>query len=235
MGPPMAKRPLKALLISQDTALAKALGRAPEPLGLTVLKSSPPMGARGKISWGSGLKGDNSLLIVDGRDYLASFLGTPSTNGQAPPTLLLLKEEVLSTIREPLHADEVIILPLRPGEVRLRVGQLLGERVYGRRLGSSPSSEGPGDLSLDADRYEITLDGIPLELTYLEFEFLKYLMTHPERTLTREHLLNQVWGEDYLGGTRTVDVHIRRLRAKLERGNRDFIKTVRGVGYQFLV
>ena len=186
----MAKRPLKALLISQDTALAKALGRAPEPLGLTVLKSSPPLGARGKISWGAGLKDDNSLLIVDGRDYLAGFIGTPGANGQAPPTLLLLKEEMLSTIREPLHVDEVIVLPLRPGEVKLRVGRLLGERAYGRRLESS--SEGPGGLSLNADRYEITLDGIPLELTHLEFELLKYLMTHPERTLTREHLLNQV-------------------------------------------
>jgi hypothetical protein len=230
----MAKRLLKALLISQDTALAKTLGRALKPLGLTVLKSSPPLGARGKTSWGSELKGDNSLLIVDGRDYLAGFIGTPEANGQGFPTLLLLKEEMLSAIREPLHADEVIVMPLRPGEVRLRVGQLLGERAYGRRPGPSPSPEGPGDLSLDADRYEIALDGTPLELTYLEFELLKYLMTHPERTLTREHLLNQVWGKDYLGGTRTVDVHIRRLRAKLERGNRDFVKTVRGVGYQFL-
>ena len=218
----------EVILLSRDRRLARTIGQTLEPLGLRVAPSSPP-----DVLPSPSHSGRPSLLIVDGRDYLAGFTGVPWPDGQAPPTLLLLQEEALPGIKAPLQADEVMILPLRPGELRLRVGQLLGRRVYGRGVGPSPSPPGPGVLSLDADQYEIALDGIPLELTYLEFELLKYLMTHPGRTLTREHLLNQVWGEDYLGGTRTVDVHIRRLRAKLERGNREFIKTVRGVGYRF--
>jgi DNA-binding response OmpR family regulator len=88
-------------------------------------------------------------------------------------------------------------------------------------------------LRLDEERYEITLGGKPMDLAFREYELLKHLMTHPGRTFTREHLLARVWGEDYLGGTRTIDVHIRRLRIKLEAGGRERIKTVRSVGYKF--
>jgi DNA-binding response OmpR family regulator len=77
------------------------------------------------------------------------------------------------------------------------------------------------------------LDGSPVELTYKEFELLRFLASRPGKVFTREVLLRQVWGYDYFGGARTVDVHIRRIRSKIERGGRTYIRTVRGVGYVF--
>jgi DNA-binding response OmpR family regulator len=91
-----------------------------------------------------------------------------------------------------------------------------------------------GALAIDFEKYEVYVNGQPQELTYKEFELLKFLATHPGKVLTREVLLNKVWGYDYYGGTRTVDVHIRRLRSKLETGRRIYIETVRNVGYKFV-
>ncbi|MBI2881239.1 MAG: response regulator transcription factor [Candidatus Tectomicrobia bacterium] len=131
-------------------------------------------------------------------------------------------------------------LPIRPQELRLRVRNLLGPSLYGPLRQPSAGSSSAGrrkrraGLELDEERYEISLDGEPLSLTFREYELLKYLMTHPGRTFTREHLLTRVWGEDYLGGTRTVDVHVRRLRMKVEAGGRACIRTVRSVGYKFV-
>ncbi|MBI3087283.1 MAG: winged helix-turn-helix transcriptional regulator [Candidatus Omnitrophica bacterium] len=91
-----------------------------------------------------------------------------------------------------------------------------------------------GALAMDFERYEVHVRGEPVDLTYKEFELLKFLATHPGRVFSREALLDKVWGYDYYGGTRTVDVHVRRLRAKLETGRRVYIQTVRNVGYKFL-
>ena len=77
------------------------------------------------------------------------------------------------------------------------------------------------------------MDGNQLDLTYTEFELLKFLVAHPGRVLSREELLKNVWGYDYYGGTRTVDVHVRRLRAKLSTEYDQCIGTVRNVGYRF--
>lgn len=89
------------------------------------------------------------------------------------------------------------------------------------------------DLVVEPESYRATLNGTPLELTFMEFELLKFLMSHPGRVFTREALLSRVWGYEYFGGVRTVDVHIRRLRAKLGDDHARFIETVRGVGYRF--
>ncbi|MBI1991625.1 MAG: response regulator transcription factor [Candidatus Omnitrophica bacterium] len=90
-----------------------------------------------------------------------------------------------------------------------------------------------GGLVIDFERYEVHVKGEPVDLTYKEFELLKFLATHPGKVFTREVLLDKVWGYDYYGGTRTVDVHIRRLRAKIETGPTAYIETVRNVGYKF--
>jgi two-component system alkaline phosphatase synthesis response regulator PhoP len=90
-----------------------------------------------------------------------------------------------------------------------------------------------GNLVIDPAKYEVTVDGWPIVLTLKEYELLKYLAARRGRVITREVLLEQVWGYDYYGGTRTVDVHIGRLRTKIETGKYSFIKTVRGVGYVF--
>ena len=90
-----------------------------------------------------------------------------------------------------------------------------------------------GGLEIDEDRYEVRVGGAPVELTYKEFELLRFLMSRPGKVFTREMLLEQVWGYDYFGGSRTVDVHIRRIRSKIEQEGHAYIRTVRGVGYIF--
>ena len=90
-----------------------------------------------------------------------------------------------------------------------------------------------GDLSIDLERYEVTVAGRRVSLTYKEFQLLVLLASNPGRVYTREALLSQIWGYDYLGGTRTVDVHIRRLRSKVESPGRSFVETIWNVGYRF--
>ena len=92
-----------------------------------------------------------------------------------------------------------------------------------------------GDLSIDEATYQARVGGRALDLTFKEFELLKYLAQHPGRVFTRDQLLQEVWGYDYFGGTRTVDVHVRRLRAKLGTDHESLIGTVRNVGYRFVL
>ena len=92
-----------------------------------------------------------------------------------------------------------------------------------------------GELVIDEHSYSAKLRGRPLDLTYKEFELLKYLAQHPGRVFSRAQLLQEIWGYDYFGGTRTVDVHVRRLRAKLGPENETLIGTVRNVGYRFVI
>jgi DNA-binding response OmpR family regulator len=102
-----------------------------------------------------------------------------------------------------------------------------------RRLGAAQeASIRLGACAINSDTYQVTIDGRPLDLTYKEFELLKFLAQHPGRVFTRGALLREVWGYDFYGGTRTVDVHIRRLRAKLGPEHEHLIETVRGVGYR---
>ena len=90
-----------------------------------------------------------------------------------------------------------------------------------------------GHLVINLEKYEVSLNGTSLTLTFKEYELLKFLATHPGKVFTRDVILNKVWGYDYYGGTRTVDVHIRRLRSKLEESSQTYLETVRGVGYKF--
>jgi len=91
-----------------------------------------------------------------------------------------------------------------------------------------------GDLIIDVSRYEVTLSGSKLELTFKEYELLKFLASNKGRVYSRDQLLDKIWGYDYYGGTRTVDVHIRRLRSKIEDRRHAFIETVRNIGYKFI-
>ena len=128
--------------------------------------------------------------------------------------------------------DDVILAAAGPAEVEARLRLAVG------RLTSATAAAGGlirgGELTIDPDTYAAKLKGRPLDLTYKEFQLLHFLATHPSRVFTREQLLSEVWGYDYFGGTRTVDVHVRRLRAKL--GDLEsLIGTVRNVGYRFNV
>jgi DNA-binding response OmpR family regulator len=124
-------------------------------------------------------------------------------------------------------ADELLYPDAPAAEVQVRLAMLR------RRTGGA--AEGAirlGRLTLSADTYQVTVDGRPLDLTYKEFELLRFLASRPARVFTRAALLREVWGYDFYGGTRTVDVHIRRLRAKLGPEHEHLIETVRGVGYR---
>ena len=99
--------------------------------------------------------------------------------------------------------------------------------------GASPELASYGDLVLNFETYQAGIEGKPLDLTYMEYELLKFFVTHPGKVFTREQLLSRVWGYEYYGGARTVDVHVRRLRAKLGEEHANLIQTVRSVGYRF--
>ena len=122
--------------------------------------------------------------------------------------------------------DDFIVEPFSAAELEVRIRRLLGERHDAEVI----RVEG---LEIVPDSYEVSVDGRPLKLTFKEYELLKHFATNPGRVLTRQALLNQIWEYDYYGGTRTVDVHVRRLRAKLGSRYSEFIKTVRQVGYKF--
>jgi DNA-binding response OmpR family regulator len=124
-------------------------------------------------------------------------------------------------------AEELLYPGAPAAEIRLRLAML--RRRHGRGDGSVLRL---GALALDLDSYRVTLAGRPLDLTYKEFELLRYLAARPGRAFTRPVLLREVWGYDFYGGTRTVDVHVRRLRAKLGPEHEGLIETVRGVGYR---
>ena len=147
------------------------------------------------------------------------------------PILLLLEPDRLVAIQAPIEADDVLVKPVREEELLCRVRNLCHRSTQEAEGGRTLQSKG---LTLDESRYEIRLDGELIDLTYREFELLKHLLNNPERVFDREQLLNLVWGIDYLGGPRTVDVHIRRIRSKIEIRGYSFISTVRGVGYKFI-
>ena len=128
-----------------------------------------------------------------------------------------------------LKVDDFFIWPCRPLEVLVRVRHALW-----KLSGLDPSNViRANELIIDTANYKVYLDSSPVDLTYKEYELLRFLATNREKVFTREALLNRVWGYDYFGGARTVDVHIRRLRGKIESRTTTYIETVRNVGYRF--
>ena len=131
---------------------------------------------------------------------------------------------------------DFVIASASPAELAARLRLLESSVVADSNAGPSGSSDESilevGDIVIDTDAYTVRLHGQTLDLTYKEFELLKYLAANQGRVLTRQALLDAVWGDDYIGGSRTVDVHVRRLRAKLGGEHDHLIGTVRNVGYR---
>ena len=146
------------------------------------------------------------------------------------PVLLLVTGAELGELelREDLF-DDFCLSPFHPREVEARLRHLFWRTGRGAR----PEIVEYGDLMLNLETYQAGLAGSPLDLTYMEYELLKFFTTHPGKVFTREQLLSRVWGYEYYGGARTVDVHVRRLRAKLGEEHAGWIQTVRSVGYRF--
>ncbi|HZD80868.1 MAG TPA: response regulator transcription factor [Actinomycetota bacterium] len=147
--------------------------------------------------------------------------------GATPPAIALLERRDLERLPWDQSADEILFPSTSAAEVRLRLSML--RRRWGIGEGSTIRL---GPMILDTDGYRVVVSGRALDLTYKEFELLRHLASHPGRVFTRPTLLREVWGYDFYGGTRTVDVHVRRLRAKLGPEHEHLIGTVRGVGYR---
>ena len=148
-------------------------------------------------------------------------------DGGAPVLVVATRAQ---TVRLPLEAcDDFVLSPLDPGEVALRLRRLRAQ------AGDEPVQDVIRfkDLELNLATYQARLGGTPIDLTFMEYELLRFFASHPARAWSREQLLSRVWGYDYFGGARTVDVHVRRLRAKLGETRASWITTVRSVGYRF--
>lgn len=173
------------------------------------------------------------LLIVDARQDLAgakSLCKILGASGLSMPILLILTEGGLTAVSADWGVNDVILDSAGPAEVDARIRLSIG-RATQEQTGAKIQASG---VVIDEASYSAKVHGKPLDLTFKEFELLRFFATHPSRVFTREQLLSEVWGYDYFGGTRTVDVHVRRLRAKLGELEQ-LIGTVRNVGYRFNV
>ncbi len=175
-------------------------------------------------------------ILVDARRELAhakSLCRLLRTTGLDCPLLVIVTEGGLAALTAEWGADDVLLNTAGPAEVEARLRLAAGRRA-GQMADAAPDEIQSGDLTIDEATYAARLHGRVLDLTFKEFELLKFLAQHPGRVFTRAQLLQEVWGYDYFGGTRTVDVHVRRLRAKLGPEHEALIGTVRNVGYRFV-
>ncbi|WP_062431325.1 response regulator transcription factor [Herbidospora daliensis] len=175
-------------------------------------------------------------ILVDARRELVqakSLCRLLRTTGIDCPLLVIVTEGGLAAMTAEWGADDVILDTAGPAEVEARLRMAIGKMSLAAAE-EVPDEIRSGDLAIDEATYTARLRGRALDLTFKEFELLKYLAQHPGRVFTRAQLLQEVWGYDYFGGTRTVDVHVRRLRAKLGAEYEALIGTVRNVGYRFV-
>ena len=173
------------------------------------------------------------VVFVDARGDLVaakSLCKILNTTGLDSPLIAVVTEGGLTAVSSDWGIDDVILVTAGPAELDARVRLAVGRRSTEQTSTRIQTS----GVTIDESSYSAKVHGKPLDLTYKEFQLLHFFATHPSRVFTREQLLSEVWGYDYFGGTRTVDVHVRRLRAKL--GDLEqLIGTVRNVGYRFNV
>jgi len=176
-------------------------------------------------------------IFVDARRDLPNtkaFTKLITTTGVSTPIVVITTEGGLSAINADWQIADVILDTAGPAEIDARIRIVIGKDAI-NQLAKNPSLKEirSGEVVIDEDSYTAKIKGRTLDLTFKEFELLKYLAQHPGRVFSRSQLLQEIWGYDYFGGTRTVDVHIRRLRSKLGPEFESVIDTVRNVGYRF--
>jgi DNA-binding response OmpR family regulator len=175
-------------------------------------------------------------LLVDGRRDLAHVRALTRLirqTGVDCPVILITTEGGLAAVNAEWGIDDFLIDVAGPAEVEARLRLAIGRSAVAEEVESDGEMR-LGDLTIDESAYSARLRNRSLDLTFKEFELLRFLATHSGRVFTRAQLLQEVWGYDYYGGTRTVDVHVRRLRAKLGAEHEGLIGTVRNVGYRFV-
>ena len=175
------------------------------------------------------------LLLIDGTGDVDAAEETARRMSLAweiglPPVLVVVNRDTISSFRFEMGADDFVLDSASVEEISARLA------LVARRAGHGDEATvlKVGDLTVNPDNYQVYVHGRPLDLTYKEFELLKFLAQRPGRVCDRDLLLREVWGYDYYGGTRTVDVHIRRLRAKLGAEHETLIETIRNVGYRLV-
>ncbi len=176
-------------------------------------------------------------LFLDARRDLTaakSLSKLITTTGAGCPVILIATEGGMPAMGFEWGFDDLILDNAGPAEVEARI-RIAIEKLTASRIAADPTSGEikSGEIVIDEKSYTAKIKGQALDLTFKEFELLKYLAQHPGRVFTRSQLLQEIWGYDYFGGTRTVDVHIRRLRSKLGAEFEAIIGTVRNVGYRF--
>jgi DNA-binding response OmpR family regulator len=171
---------------------------------------------------------DADVLLVELGDHPIRRLREVSRIAEeiALPIVLVLTVDQLALIESAGGISDFIVSPVDPLELRLRVQRLIRDEPSDHLVVFK-------DLELNTLNYQATLAGAPIDLTFMEYELLRFLVDNPIRVWSREQLLSKVWGYEYYGGARTVDVHIRRLRSKLGEERASWITTVRSVGYRF--
>ncbi len=217
----------KVLLISRTTRLHDRMRELSHELDISVLLATPDTFDQAITS-----TADFGLVTLDlagiSDDLVSRVVAYSSENG-CIPILLVTDEDRLGQLRMPVQGRNDFILSTgSAAEFEVRMTQLLwpGEE-------NTPSDIVVIDnMTINLATYQITIDDKPVDLTLMEYSLLSFLATHPSRAYSRETLLHRVWGFEYCGGTRTVDVHIRHIRQKLG-DDAHYIETIRGVGYKF--
>ncbi len=213
----------RVLLLSDLPAHIQAVNAALSRDGVAVrIETNVERGLAVLLQWRP------ELLIVD-CTFVSPGAALEVLQRDGLAMIALVDERTVEEIASVAAVDDFILAPPAPLELRARAMRLgagddqVDERSEILRRGS---------LQIDVERYKVTVSSAVVDLTYKEYELLRFLASNPGKPFTREVLLNQVWGYDYYGGSRTVDVHVRRIRAKIE-DQEQFIETVRNVGYRF--
>jgi DNA-binding response OmpR family regulator len=176
-------------------------------------------------------------LLIDGRHNLSSVRSLCRIIQHTSirvPVLVVVTEGGLAAVSADWGVDDVVLSSAGPAEVEARL-RLAQGRLAMADATNAEVVVGGGGLTIDESSYSARINDRDLDLTFKEFELMKFLAQHPGRVFTRQQLVDEVWGMDYFGGTRTVDVHVRRLRAKLGPEHEQLIGTVRNVGYRFVL
>ncbi len=189
-----------------------------------------PLGSTVAMVQGAG----PDVVMVDAREQLVAARNCAQLlkgSGFSSPLLMVLTEGGMAAVAPHWMVDDIVLEAVGPAELEARLRLLASQSL--EEAEPEQTVIRVGGITVDEASYSARLQGSPLNLTYKEFELLKFLVQHPGRVFTRAQLLSEVWGYDYYGGTRTVDVHIRRLRSKLGPDHEQLITTVRNVGYSF--
>lgn len=218
-----------AWIVGGTELTAAVVAREIAELGLRPLRMPAPGSARPESADGDASRVPAVALVLDDPAIVPALAGVPGMEGV--PTLLVIAPERLGDEVAAVAVDELLVRPYCPAELATRIRRARGA-VNGIAADDIVRIAG---LQIDLATYQVTVDGQPIDFTFMEYELLRFLATHPNRAFTREALLSRVWGYDYYGGARTVDVHVRRVRAKLGEEHAERIVTVRSVGYRFEV